>query len=250
MTEKKTTRILVEKGRKQWRARRKYLEFAKLPAADKLINDLERHSHIFVLACLMDRQVKAEVAWRLPYLLGKRAGGCSFGRFKKLTVGQVRRHMAKPNPLHRFIKDMAGIFHEGIQRIAEEYKGKAYRIWEGKLSSAEIVYRFTEFKGAGPKIATMAANILARQFKVRMKDYHSIDISPDVHVRRVMWRLGLTPKDASNDMLIYKARALHPGFPGIIDYPLWEIGKAWCKARRQECEACYLEGLCPSAGCP
>ena len=53
-----------------------------------------------------------------------------------------------------------------------------------------IPLRRLEFRGAGPKIATMAANLLARHLKVPFSDYYSIDISVDVQVRRVLSRLG------------------------------------------------------------
>ena len=42
-----------------------------------------------------------------------------------------------------------------------------------------MVYRFLEFNGVGPKIASMAANILAREFKIPFADYFSIDISAE-----------------------------------------------------------------------
>lgn len=94
-------------------------------------------------------------------------------------------------------------------------------------------------------LRAMAANILAREFKIPMKDYICIDISPDVHVKRVFKRLGFIPEDASNDELIYCARDLNPYYPGIFDLSCWEIGREWCKPQKPNCQNCYLNEHCP-----
>jgi hypothetical protein len=65
----------------------------------------------------------------------------------------------------------------------------------------------------------MATNCLAREFKVPLSDYYSVDISADVHVRRVFRRLGLVGEGATIEELIYRARGLHPPFPGLLDLP-------------------------------
>jgi hypothetical protein len=38
----------------------------------------------------------------------------------------------------------------------------------------------------------MAANVLVRNYKVPLKDYFSIDISPDTHIKRVFYRMGFS----------------------------------------------------------
>lgn len=127
--------------------------------------------------------------------------------------------MTKPTPLHIYPDVMSKNLHAAIELMAAKYDGKASAIWSGCPSSAELVYRFLEFRGAGPKIASMAANILVRRFKIRVREYYSIDISPDVHVRRVFKRLGLICEDASPEQVIWRARSLHPEFPGLLDSP-------------------------------
>ena len=42
--------------------KREHIEFSYNTKTDKLLNDIENNPHAFVLACLMDRQIKAEVA--------------------------------------------------------------------------------------------------------------------------------------------------------------------------------------------
>ena len=237
---------LVEQGQKLFQAKKQFVEFTKIHEADTLLNDLENYPHAFVLACVMDRQIRAELAWLIPFKISKKLGGFEFSKLEKLSFEKIKEVMQKPEPLHRFPEEMSNNFYQAVQRIKNYYDGDASTIWSGKPSSAEVVYRFLQFRGVGPKIGTMAANILARDFKIPLGDYYSIDISADVHVRRVFHRLGLVPNRASIEELVYKARAIHPEFPGLMDLPTWEIGRNWCKPTKPKCKECYMNDLCPS----
>lgn len=238
---------LVERGKLLFNAPKQQIQFTKLAPADALLNDLERFPHAYVLACVMDQQVKAERAWLIPYKISSQLGGFSMDLLRPLSEADINRLMRKPEMLHRFVDRMSKFFALTIRRIDDQYEGDAAQIWIGKPSSAIVVYRFLQFDGVGPKIAFMAANILAREMKILMSDYFSIDISADVHVRRVFSRLELCPPDSSVEQVIYKARSLYPQFPGMMDLPSWEIGRNWCKPRRPRCIECYMNDVCPSA---
>lgn len=238
---------LVERGQAVFRAPRQFVEFTRVPEADALLNDLEGYPHAFVLACVMDRQIKAERAWLIPFQISEKVGGLSVQTLSQLTRDDMRDLMSHPKPLHRFADTMSGHLYSAVRRIKTHYYGNAAALWEDEPPSAEVVYRFLEFEGVGPKIANMAANILAREFKVPFADYYSIDISADVHVRRVFARLGLSGALPTVEQVIYKARALNPEFPGIMDFPCWEIGRNWCRASSPDCRACYMQDLCPTA---
>jgi len=168
-------------------------------------------------------------------------------RLRRLTDADVLEAFSKPTPLHRYTAEMSRNFQFAIQLIATKYRGDAARIWADQPSSAELVYRLLEFRGVGPKIATMAANILARQFKVPLRDHYSIDVSADVHVKRVFERLGLVGANADVNQVIFRARSLSPKFPGLLDFPAWEIGREWCRPKRPRCQECYMRRLCPTA---
>lgn len=247
MTENDIRDRLIEHGRELFNAPRQMSQFTKVPKADALLNDLNRYPHAFVLACVMDRQIKAEKAWLIPYLISEKLHGFTIRMLGSLSRSNVKRLMTKPEPLHRFVDKMSGFFHSAVQRIIRDYNGNAAQIWIGNPSSAAVVYRFLMFDGIGPKIASMAANILAREFKIPFADYYSIDISADIHIRRVFGRLGLCETNASTDQIIYRARALFPEFPGMMDLPCWEIGRNWCKLQKPDCTNCYMNDLCPSA---
>jgi len=219
------------------------VHFTYEPESDSFLNDLTNYPHAFVLACLMDRQIKAERAWKIPYLVCKEFNSYSISELSKIELKNYISFF-ESKKIHRFNSTMAEIFYKTVMKIKKEYKEDASRIWKDKPSSASVVYKFLEFEGSGIKISTMAANILARQFKIPFSDYYSIDISPDVHIKRVMKRLGFVPENAENDMIIYKARELNPEFPGIIDFSCWEIGRNWCKPNNPDCENCIMKTEC------
>jgi len=212
--------------------------------ADALLNDISSHPHAFVLACVMDRQIKAERAWLIPYHIKSEIGGFEFEQLMTLSPSYLVSLFQKKS-LHRFNETMALLFYDAIKLISNKYDGNASLIWADKPRSASIVRRFLEFKGIGVKIATMAANILSRDFKIPMQDRICIDISPDVQVKRVFIRLGFIHSQATNDQLIFAAREFHPEYPGIFDLSAWEIGRQWCRPTKPDCANCYLDGICP-----
>ena len=210
---------------------------------NEFLNNFKEYPHAFVLGCLMDRQIKAERAWAIPYKVYK-----EFGHFEIDFLANEKEEkdyveLFKEGGYHRF-PEMPTLFYKAIQKIKNDYDGDASKIWSGNPSSATVVYRFLEFEGIGIKIATMAANILARNFKIPMSDYYSIDISPDVHVNRVMKRLGYVGNDASREQIIYKAREINPEFPGIIDLVCFEVGREYCRPKNINCDDCPLKNEC------
>ena len=238
---------LVTAGRAALSSARTQVPFTQDPAADELLNDLEGHPHAFVCAALVDRQVTAEIAWRVALKVRERLGSFEFDDLASLTEAEWLPIMRKPEPAHRFPEIMAKTLFLAIQRVKTRYGGDASQIWRGQPSSATIVRRFLEFHGAGPKIATMAANILVRDFHVGLSDYRYIDISADVQVRRVMARLGFVEEGAKSDVVIYAARELNPDFPGIFDLALWDIGRTVCRPQNPNCGDCRLADLCTYA---
>ncbi|TSK08554.1 MAG: iron-sulfur cluster loop [Geobacter sp.] len=216
--------------------------------ADKLLNNFQAFPHAFVIGCIADKQVDADIAWLTPYNIYTRVRSFEIQDLANIGLEDFRDILEKSNPKHRFHRTLAEEIFLGIRHIVDNYGGNATTIWEDNPSSAAVAKRFLKFKGIGPKISSMATNILYRDFKVKFSDYSSIDISADVHIQRVFARLGFCKEAATVEEIIKIARELYPSFPGIMDLPIWEIGKYWCNPTIKRCESCYLKPSCPSAG--
>ena len=244
--------ILVEETQKRLAQPPRPVVLTGNSSADALLNNLSEFPHAFLIACICDRQMKAETAWLVPYAIGHRLGDrFDFASFAALSVDDLTRLFSEPSTLHRLRLQMPVLVHAAIERVARDYGGDASAIWSSRPSSAAVIYRFLEFRGVGPKIATMAANILARDFRIPFADKYSIDISVDVHVKRVFERLGLASltgtEEQVNLRIIYKARALHPEYPGIFDLALWELGRNVCRPNDPRCRDCHLRQFCQFA---
>ena len=162
MNELAVAKVLRDKGFELFQQPRKMCPFTGNLTADKLLNDLVGTPHAYVIACIMDRGIKAERAWLIPYLIAVKLGDFRFSTLTALSHDQCVALMTIPAPLHRFPATMAESMYLAVKLIAARYVGNAGLIWANNPGSATVVNRFLEFKGVGPKIATMAANILVR----------------------------------------------------------------------------------------
>lgn len=222
------------------------LRYTSDAEANTLVRDIEHFPHAFVIMCLMERGGNSNTAALVPYRLKQTLGTFAVEDLARLTEAECVELFAGPPPLHRWHPKMARVFHLALQRIRSSYNGDAARIWADQPSSARVVRRFLEFHGAGLKIATMAANLLILDFHVPLADYTSIDVSADVHVVRVMQRLGFVKAKGADALLdtVYAAREMNPSFPGIFDLALWGLGRNVCRPRSPLCGTCPLRDDC------
>jgi hypothetical protein len=162
--------ILVTLARQRFmNTERETVQLVDDPEINAFLNDIEHYPHAYVLGCLMDCQMKSEKAFSIPWIVKELVGTFSIDSLAEFTE-RYYQDLFLSNNLHRFSNDKAKVFFAAVQQIARQYEGDASRIWTGNPSSAAVVYRFLQFKGYGIKIATMATNILARQFKIPLSD--------------------------------------------------------------------------------
>jgi len=240
---------LVNRSHELYKGPREFIKFSGNENADFLLNDIENYPHAYVLACIMNRQIRAKRVWEIPYQIKERLGSFDIAKLATLSYNDIYKKMSEPYPLHRFRKEISKFIHSAIDKIINQYESNAANIWNDSPSSATLIKRFLQFPGMGQKIATMAANCLVRDFKISVLDKYSIDISVDRQIKRVFRRLGLLSDNLSsnkiNNEIIYIAREFNPEFPGLIDLSVWEIGTTWCKQKNPLCVQCYMNDVCP-----
>lgn len=213
--------------------------------ADILLNNIEQYPHIFVFGCIFNRQTLAWKAWLAPCVIAKEIGSPDFSAFLQLDEKYLT-DLVTEKSLHWMSIVMGKNLYRAIKRIHTNYENDASAIWhKGNPSSIEVIKRFEEFDGIGQKISTMAVNVLVRDFKVNLSGRSDIDISSDVHVGRVLRRLGIVGKNANKNEIILAARQLVPEYPGYFDSLIWEIGEAWCRPSSPKCDSCFLNDYCP-----
>ncbi len=197
----------------------------------------------FLLAVIFDEGIVAERAWAAPYELQRRLGHLDPYRLADDLPG-IAKAVATPPMLQRFVNKTPPRIASAARRVVRDYGGDAGRIWGDEPSADELDRRLQAFDGIGQKKAAMAVEMLERDLKVPIKALHHTDIAYDVHVRRVFLRTGLADRD-DRDHMIAQGRRLNPSRPGAIDFPMWLVGRRWCRPGVPSCPECPLFAVCP-----
>ncbi len=170
------------------------------------------------------------------------AAQCTDERVNTITPGLFRRYPTAADLARADRAELEGIIRSAgfFRNKAKSIVGAARRIVEvygGAVpdSMAELVTL--------PGVARKTANI------VLSAGYGKAEgIAVDTHAGRLARRLGLSreedPVKVERDLMALLPRKDWLDFNVL----LVEHGRAICQARKPDCPACFLAGLCPSAG--
>lgn len=170
------------------------------------------------------------------------AAQCTDERVNTITPGLFRRY---PTAADLARADRAEL--EGIIRSAGFFRNKAKSIVGAARRIVEVyggvVPDSMEELVTLPGVARKTANI------VLSAGYGIAEgIAVDTHAGRLARRLGLSreedPVKVERDLMRLLPRKDWLDFNVL----LVEHGRALCRARKPDCPACFLAGLCPSAG--
>lgn len=231
------------------------IKFSKSPdhsedsGMPKEVSTRKKANHFFV-GVMLDRIVKASMAWNSGKLIVEEYGGGKTDFWK--IIEAIDR-----DKLHEFMKSGDGgkalhIYHEQMTDnlkhaaglMLEKYGGDPGKIWQVEKNDIEKVKkRLREFRGIGEQLASMAVMILVRDYGNLggRESFPFLVPKVDVHTKRVFQRTGLT---TGSQTVVEVARELNPDFPAILDKPAWRIGMKYCFKNNPNCKECPITSVC------
>ncbi len=209
-------------------------------AAPLVVND----PYAFAIATCLDRGKKAEIIWTIPYYIKCELGHLDPRRIYNMSLDALAQMFARLPQRPRYTNDAPRTLADLTRIVVEECNGDASLMWKGKRA-AEVNRTLTSIHGVGPGIANMGVLLIEKAFGVRFGDMDRprMDIKPDVHTMRVLYRLGVSEAETTESATA-AARRLNPPFPGEVDNPLWVIGRRYCSHLKPNCPACPMPQVC------
>lgn len=212
---------------------------ALFPEATLLIHD---NPFAFLSACCLDRGTKAEVIWTIPYWLSLQVGHYDPLRFRSLNLDEIASLFYALPRKPRYINDAPRTFSDITRLVVDRFAGQAESVWKDRLAM-EVKKDLLSVHGVGSGIASMTLVLLESAYDFTFPDHSRMDIKPDVHTMRVLFRLGAAAAESVEEATA-AAQWLNPSFPGLIDGPLWSIGRNWCRPSAPDCPSCPLSDCC------
>ena len=75
---------------------------------------------------------------------------------------------------------------------------------------------------------------------------HRMCVKPDLHVRRVTYRLGLVSSERTSTV-VKELTELNLESPADFDLSVWRVGQQHCHATNPGCDGCPLRKACDYA---
>lgn len=210
---------------------------------DDRLEQIKADGFLFLIGLIADQSMSAERAWALPFELKERIGFISVESLADTDIEVITRAIQLRPSLHRYPRPVARYVSRCAKIIVQEYDGDSSLIWTGCPEATTIRRRLLRLPGIGPKKAALAILMLVRDLGIAISDKESIGLAFDVHVSRVMTRVGILRK-ISSDEADAVAGQISPDFPGRLTSVFWYVGRNYCFAKTPHCLICPLQNVC------
>ena len=215
------------------------------PEADAL---LRQDGVAMLLGLVLQRGMPAERVWRIPLHLHRELGHLDPEHLGKMPEAEVEAALRRLPARPRYPGQSATTIVALGRLVHERFGGDGRRVWDGRRM-ADVLTTLQSLPGVGPGIAHMAIQLLMDEvgYLPESDELPRLDVKADVHVVRVFYRLGIAA-DQTREASVDAARRLHPIFPGLLDWPAWDIGRRFCRPQFPICGECPLTALCERRG--
>ena len=150
-----------------------HLHFTGDDEADRL---LAEEPLALLVGFVLDQQVTVQKAFSGPLELRRRLGTLDAATIAGTDPGELEEVFRTRPAIHRFPGNMARRVQELCAAIAEDYGGRAERVWLEAESGEDLKRRLLGLPGIGPMKAGSLLAILGKRFDVRPPGWE--DVAP------------------------------------------------------------------------
>jgi uncharacterized HhH-GPD family protein len=127
-----------------------------------------------LIGLVLDQQVTVQKAFSGPLELSRRLGALDATAIARTDPAELEETFRVRPAIHRFPGSMAVRVQELCAVVADEYGGRAERIWTEAPSGKELERRILALPGYGPMKARTLIAILAKRLGVRPPGWEEV----------------------------------------------------------------------------
>jgi len=123
---------------------------------------------------VLDQQVTVQKAFSGPLEIGRRLGAFDAAAIAATDPGELEEIFRRRPAIHRFPGNMARRVQELCAAVAEDYGGRAERVWLEAETGQDLERRLLDLPGIGPMKARSLIAILVKRFGVRPPGWEDV----------------------------------------------------------------------------
>jgi len=150
-----------------------HLYFTGDDEADRL---LAEEPLALLVGFVLDQQVTVQKAFSGPLEIRRRLGSFDAATIAGTDPAELEELFRQKPAIHRFPGNMAGRVQELCAVVAEDYGGRAERVWLEAESGEDLERRLLALPGIGPMKVRSLLAILGKRFGVRPPGWE--DVAP------------------------------------------------------------------------